>query len=66
MSKEKQKKTLKNQRRFVESCISDPEFPGWLRKEKEETKARCSVCHKTIVVFEWTLSINGSCQRKKT
>ena len=48
MSKEKQKKELRNQRRFVESWLSDPEFSGWLRKEKEETKARCSVYHKTI------------------
>ena len=48
MSKEKQKKELRNQRRFVESWLSDPEFSGWLRKEKEETKARCSLCHKTI------------------
>ena len=38
------------------------EFSGWRCKEKEEMKARCSVCH----VFEWTLSINGPCQRKKT
>ena len=53
MNKEKQKKELRNQRRFVESWLSDPEFTGWLHKEKEETKARCSVCHKTI---EWLSS----------
>ena len=51
MNKEKQKKELRNQIRFVESWLSDPEFSGWLHKEKEETKARCSVCHKTIELF---------------
>ena len=48
MSKEKQKKELRNKSHFVESWLSDPEFSGWLHKEKEEAKARCSVCHKTI------------------
>ena len=43
MSKEKQKKELRGQRRFVESLLSDPELSGWLRKQKEETKARCCV-----------------------
>ena len=51
MNKEKQKKELRNQIRFVESWLSDPEFSGWLHKKKEETKARCSVCHKTIELF---------------
>ena len=45
---EKKKTLLRNQRYFNESWLTDPCFKGWLCKEKNETKAQCSLCHKTI------------------
>ena len=51
---EKKKSLLRNQRYFNEFWLTDPSFKGWLCKEKDETKARCSLCHKTI-----ELSSNG-------
>ena len=45
---EKKKSLLRNQRYFNESWLTDPSFKGWLCKEKDETKARCSLSHKTI------------------
>ena len=48
MMDEKKKSLLKNQRHFNEAWLTDPSFKEWLCKEKDETKARCSLCHKTI------------------
>ena len=45
---EKKKSLLRNQRYFNESWLTDPSFKGWLCKEKDETKAWYSLCHKTI------------------
>ena len=41
-------KTVKQQKFFVESWLDDPIFKDWLVKDKENTKARCRVCHKVI------------------
>ena len=43
-------KKIKNQKRsFVDDWLKDPDFIGWLVKVKEnKSKARCSVCQKTI------------------
>ena len=38
----------KNQNNFVDSCLDDPQFRDWLVKDKQNTRARCSVCHKVI------------------
>ena len=45
---EKKKSLLRNQRYFNESLRTDPSFKGWLCKEKDGTKPRCFLCHKTI------------------
>ena len=42
------KNSLRHHRYFNESWLTDSSFKGWLCKEKDETKARCSLCHKTI------------------
>ena len=44
---EKKKSLLRNQRYFKGSWFTDPSFKGWLCKEKDETKARCFLCHKS-------------------
>lgn len=38
----------KNQKYFLDSWLKEPVFTDWLVKDKENTKARCSVCHKVI------------------
>ena len=38
MSREKQKKELRNQRRFVEYWLSDPDFSSWFRKKRKKRK----------------------------
>ena len=38
----------KNQEYFVDSWLDDPQFKGWLVKDKQNTRARCSVCHEVI------------------
>ena len=38
----------KNQKYFVDSWLDDPQFKDWLVKDKQNTRARCSVCHKVI------------------
>ena len=38
----------KKQRFFVDGWLRDPAFQGWLSKDKDNTKARCTYCHKTI------------------
>ena len=48
MSKEKQKKELRNQIYFVESWLSDPEFSGWFYKEKGRNESKMLMRHKTI------------------
>ena len=39
---------LKNQKYFVDSWLDDPQFKHWLVKDNQNTRARCSVCHKVI------------------
>ena len=46
MSRESKNSRVKNQRYF--NWFSDPIFSGWLCKESDKTKTRCSICHKTI------------------
>ena len=36
----------KNQKYFVDSWLDDPQFKDWLVKDKQSTRAWCSVCHK--------------------
>ena len=38
----------KNQEYFVDSWLDDPQFKDWLVKDKQNTKAWCSVCLKVI------------------
>ena len=38
----------KKQRFFVDGWLHDPAFQGWLSKNKDNTKARCTYCHNTI------------------
>ena len=38
----------KNQKYFVDSWLDDPQFKHWLVEDKQNTRARCSVCHKVI------------------
>ena len=44
----KKMSNLKNQKYFVDSWLDDPNFKGCLVKDKQNTKARCSVCDKVI------------------
>ena len=32
----------------MDSWLDDPQFKDWLVKDKQNTRARCSVCHKVI------------------
>ena len=45
---EKKMSNPKNQKYFVDSWLDDPQFKDWLVKGKQNTRARCSVCHKVI------------------
>ena len=48
MEKNKEKK-VKKQRYFIEDWLSDDNFKDWLRKDrKDNTKARCILCNKSI------------------
>jgi len=38
----------RTQKYFMDIWLSDPTFTDWLCKDKEKTKARCSVCHKSF------------------
>ena len=38
----------KNQKYFVDSLFDVPQFKDWLLKDKQNTRARFSVCHKVI------------------
>ena len=38
----------KKQILFVDGRLRDRAFQGWLSKNKDDTKARCTYCHKTI------------------
>ena len=38
----------KNQKYFVDSWLDDPQFKDWLVKDKQNTRAQCSVCRKVI------------------
>ena len=38
----------KKQKYFVDSWLDDPQFKDWLMKDKQNTRTRCSVCHKVI------------------
>lgn len=44
------KNEIQNQKHFVDAWLSDPLFEKWLSKEKCDTQARCTICHKTIVL----------------
>ena len=41
----------KNQKYFVNSCLDDPQFKDRLVKYKQNTRSRCSVCHKVIELW---------------
>ena len=32
----------------MDSWLGDPQFKDWLVKDKQNTRGRCSVCHKVI------------------
>ena len=38
----------KNQKYFVNSWLDDPQLQDWLVKDNQNTRARCSICHKVI------------------
>ena len=38
----------KNQKYFVDSWLDDPQFKDWLVKDKQNTRAQCSFCHKVL------------------
>ena len=38
----------KSQKYFVDSWLDDTQFKDWMVKDKENTIAGCSVCHKVI------------------
>ena len=38
----------KKQKYFVDDWLDDPQFKDWLVKDKQNTRARYSVCHKVI------------------
>ena len=40
--------TIKKQRVFTDSWLSEDCFKHWLRKDKDEKKAICAVCKKVI------------------
>ena len=42
------KREPKKQILFVDGRLRDRAFQGWLSKNKDGTKARCTYCHKTI------------------
>ena len=42
------KSESKKRRFFVDGWLRDPAFQGSLSKDKGNTKARCTNCHKTI------------------
>ena len=44
----KNKSEPQKQKFFIDDWLSEPVFKGWLVKDKHSTRARCSVCHKTI------------------
>ena len=50
MSTSKENKTkVKKQKYFTDDWLQDEAFSNWLVKDKNDnTKTRCSVCHKTI------------------
>ena len=59
----------KKQKYFVDSWLDDPEFKDWLVKDKQNTKAPCSVCHKVIELSSTgksALTDNGKCFVKST
>ena len=39
---------LKKQTFFVDGWLRYPAFQGWLSKDKDNARARCTYCHKTI------------------
>ena len=59
----------KKQRYFVDCWLDDPEFKDWLVKDKQNTKARCSVRHKVIELSptgKSALTDHGKCFVKST
>ena len=58
-------KKLKN---FVDSSLDDPNFKDWLVKDKQNTRARCSVCHKVIELWSCgksALTDHVKCQKHR-
>ena len=47
----------KNQKNFVDSWLDDPNFKDWLVKDKQNTRAWCSICHKVIEL--WSCGKSG-------
>ena len=58
----------KNQKNFVDSWLDDPNFKDWLVKDKQNTRARCSVCHKVIELWSCgksALTDHVKCQKNR-
>ena len=47
-SNAEKKSEPKKQIFFVDGWLRDPAFQGWLSKDRDNTKARYTYCHKTI------------------
>lgn len=47
-NKTKNKREPQKQKFFIDGRLSKPVFKACLVKDKDNTRARCSVCHKTI------------------
>ena len=47
--KQREENKSQKQKYFIDDWLQDEAFSDWLVKDKNDsTKARCSVCHKTI------------------
>lgn len=42
------KSSIKKQKYFIDDWLQDDLFKVWLAKDKDNTKARCKICHKTL------------------
>ena len=58
----------RNQKYFLDSWLDDPQFKDWLVKDKQNTRARYSICHKAIELSssgKWTLTDHGKGQKHR-
>ena len=58
----------RNQKYFLDSWLDDPQFKDWLVKDKQNTRARYSICHKVIELSssgKWTLTDHGKGQKHR-